>query len=231
MSNKLNDNLTTIDKKQLAMLERVYTLASTKPEINLMSGGSYNYQYTHIQALAEAIRQGAGNNVSRVLFADLLDRCVSAAKQIEWVDSGDRARGTEDEYINACLLTSPKALSEKDQKALAFIREAASKLEALENPPSYPTREEVGNNGIQYLTKIYTCNRPVRVSDFPKLQPYDDAENCLARLLRMELVTNLGIQHEKFLPTTAWTLTQKGYNFIASLLAAPPFEPSDEYDT
>lgn len=64
-----------------------------------MSGGAYNYAYQRIADLALEIRARAGRDPKRLTFARLLDAVAKAARDIEWVDSGDTGPDGADESI------------------------------------------------------------------------------------------------------------------------------------
>lgn len=70
-----------------------------------MSGGSYDYAYMRIDDLAADVdeRNREVKSDLRAKFARLLRLCAVAAKDIEWADSGDTARGSEDAAISAAL--------------------------------------------------------------------------------------------------------------------------------
>lgn len=65
-----------------------------------MSGGSYDYAYSKIEDLAEAIRP---TNPLRKAFKRHLKKVAEACHDIEWVDSCDSGPGDEDAAIRACL--------------------------------------------------------------------------------------------------------------------------------
>lgn len=70
-----------------------------------MSGGSYDYTFRKIEFLADDIEErnrGVKSDL-RAKFARLLRLCAVAAHDIEWADSGDTARGSEDAAISAAL--------------------------------------------------------------------------------------------------------------------------------
>lgn len=68
-----------------------------------MSGGSYDYAYARIEALADQITEAAEDSELRLRFADHLRLVAKAARSIEWVDSGDYALGGEIEDIEKVL--------------------------------------------------------------------------------------------------------------------------------
>lgn len=70
-----------------------------------MSGGSYDYAYHRVEALADEINDRTADP-KRLAFAGLLYECAKAARDIEWVDSGDKAPGDEHEAIEAALNVS-----------------------------------------------------------------------------------------------------------------------------
>jgi hypothetical protein len=83
-----------------------------------MSGGSYNYFYQQLESYAEDIRN-LDINPKRKLFSQLLVLCAKAAKDIEWVDSGDYGPGDEDKAIDEVFL-SLNVNPEVQLKAAAF---------------------------------------------------------------------------------------------------------------
>lgn len=65
-----------------------------------MSGGRYGYAYLKIEELAGDIRP---TSPLRKAFKEHLYKVAAACHDIEWVDSQDCAKGSEDEAIRACL--------------------------------------------------------------------------------------------------------------------------------
>jgi hypothetical protein len=83
-----------------------------------MSGGSYDYLYSKVKDMAEALDR-KGESALRRAFGRHLKLIAEAMYDIEWVDSGDYAKGDEEEAIR-------KALSnESDMKELAILLEDA----------------------------------------------------------------------------------------------------------
>lgn len=73
-----------------------------------MSGGSMDYLYLKVLNAAETVTNEdedgfVKNTELRKAFAEHLFDVALALKQIEWVDSGDSAEGSEDEAIKKCL--------------------------------------------------------------------------------------------------------------------------------
>ena len=91
-----------------------------------MSGGSYDYAYLRVEELADEIELRAGDDPRRVAFAHLLHKCADAAKAIEWVDSFDRAQGSEHEAIDAVVSRSDSLAAAK-----AGVLRAIEKAEAM----------------------------------------------------------------------------------------------------
>lgn len=56
-----------------------------------MSGGSYNYVYSHIYDAAEQVQRNHRDEQHVVAFAKLLIRCGDVMRDIEWADSCDTA--------------------------------------------------------------------------------------------------------------------------------------------
>lgn len=84
-----------------------------------MSGGSYDYFCFKIEHFADQIESRAGKNAWRLAFANHLLLVAKAAKDIEWVDSGDYLEGDEDEAIKAVVSLASIA-PEQIAKARAF---------------------------------------------------------------------------------------------------------------
>jgi hypothetical protein len=63
-----------------------------------MSGGAYEYVYLKIQEFTDNLE--LKNNKRRVVFKKLLYLIATAAKDIEWVDSGDYREGDENESLD-----------------------------------------------------------------------------------------------------------------------------------
>ena len=59
----------------------------------------------------------AGNTPDRILFQQLLRHVADAMYAIEWVDSGDKSPGEEDEAIHRCM----KFLQVPDVQVKAFL--------------------------------------------------------------------------------------------------------------
>lgn len=72
-----------------------------------MSGGAYDYAYGRIENLAADIR---GQSPLRRAFRTHLLKVAKACHDIEWVDSGDKSPGDEDEAICECLGKNTDAL-------------------------------------------------------------------------------------------------------------------------
>lgn len=65
-----------------------------------MSGGSLDYVYRRVDDAADSI---SATTPQRKAFVELLRRVAVALHDIEWVDSGDWAKGDENDAINACF--------------------------------------------------------------------------------------------------------------------------------
>lgn len=92
-----------------------------------MSGGAYDYAYSHIEYLANNIR---ANTPERRAFVALLQKVAEAAHAIEWVDSGDYAEGDEVEPIMKCV-TSSDTLASEIERATALRDELTALIERL----------------------------------------------------------------------------------------------------
>ncbi len=89
-----------------------------------MSGGSYEYAFEHLKDLEGEIRTRTEDPL-RLAFADLLGKCAEAARAIEWVDSWDRAPGSEYEEISRALNFNPEmAVVRQVYKIVARATEA-----------------------------------------------------------------------------------------------------------
>jgi hypothetical protein len=87
-----------------------------------MSGGSMDYFYLKVEWI---INDFAKNTPERSAFAKHLLKISKALKDIEWVDSGDSAPGSESASIRVCL---------QEQDILsAAIEEAEHTIENLQN--------------------------------------------------------------------------------------------------
>lgn len=67
-----------------------------------MSGGSYDYVYARFGDFAESLRRQK-EDPRRAAFAKLVILVADAARDIEWVDSGDCSPGDEHASIDACF--------------------------------------------------------------------------------------------------------------------------------
>ena len=67
-----------------------------------MSGGSYDYAFSHVSDMADRMAGGVQTPL-RIEFAALLERVSVAMRAVEWVDSGDCSYGDEDASIRACF--------------------------------------------------------------------------------------------------------------------------------
>ena len=65
-----------------------------------MSGGEYDYAYIRIESYADEMKVDTEN---RKRFQELLYLVADAAKNIEWVDSGNFEEGAENPAINRCF--------------------------------------------------------------------------------------------------------------------------------
>ena len=97
-----------------------------------MSGGSYDYAYSKLDALADEIRVQANRSdcaAKRVEFSDLLRLCAKAAKAIEWVDSCDTMPGDEIPELNAALgyVVDDRA----EGRWVRRVRELEARLDAM----------------------------------------------------------------------------------------------------
>lgn len=70
-----------------------------------MSGGALNHEYGRISDLADKIRETSSDPL-HLQFANHLDLVAKAARDIEWVLSGDYQSGDEVDSINAALATN-----------------------------------------------------------------------------------------------------------------------------
>ena len=69
-----------------------------------MSGGSYQYAYTHVDAMATDERvSGSEASELRWAFGEHLLLVARAMRAVEWVDSHDRSLGDEDAAIREAL--------------------------------------------------------------------------------------------------------------------------------
>jgi hypothetical protein len=75
-----------------------------------MSGGSYNYAYSHMRGFCDELRERLNGDPRRERFLELVERVAEAMRKVEWVDSGDCGPGDEHAHIDACfaLLGSDK---------------------------------------------------------------------------------------------------------------------------
>lgn len=95
-----------------------------------MSGGSYNYAFSHIDDLASSIRDHGGcgpdyaaSPTLRRAFKAHLEKVAAACRAIEWNDSGD-GDPRETELIEACLSPTAELV-----QAIADAQAAARALE------------------------------------------------------------------------------------------------------
>jgi RecB family exonuclease len=88
-----------------------------------MAGGAYEYFYRKIENLAEDYR--LASTAERRAFASLLSDVAEALHDIEWVDSDDYAKGSENAAIERCL--SKEILLEQ---VIAEAKAAADSLSA-----------------------------------------------------------------------------------------------------
>lgn len=84
-----------------------------------MSGGSYDYAYVRIEEFALAIR---ANTPERKAFKALMFKVAKAAHDIEWVDSCDNSKGSENAAIMECI-TQASILEEAISHALQVKKE------------------------------------------------------------------------------------------------------------
>jgi hypothetical protein len=74
-----------------------------------MSGGSYDYAYTHVESMAARLGQKTETPLRRA-FAQHLKWVADAMHAIEWVDSCDWSRGDEVEAVQKVLGTEASTL-------------------------------------------------------------------------------------------------------------------------
>lgn len=99
-----------------------------------MSGGSYNYLYCTVEEWIETIRNRGGVSVA---FAEHLVKVAKALHDIEWVDSYDNAKGSEEAAILACLtdsdvLDGAARQLEEMKKTVKSLERAIKKFEGKE---------------------------------------------------------------------------------------------------
>lgn len=80
-----------------------------------MSGGSYNYAYSHIEEMAEGLRHT--DLPRRAAFQKLLRLVAVACKEIEWEDSAD---GGDERAAIAAVFAFLKADAATIKKARAY---------------------------------------------------------------------------------------------------------------
>jgi hypothetical protein len=91
-----------------------------------MSGGSYDYSYGKVQEMAGQLI--SSDDPLRVAFANHLRLVAQAMHDVEWVDSGDSAKGSDAEAIQAVLGDSahraelPVILDKAEQLVARFER-------------------------------------------------------------------------------------------------------------
>lgn len=85
-----------------------------------MSGGSMNYLYSKL--LYDATF--ATDTPERLAFKKHLQKVADALHDIEWVDSGDKGPGDENDAIRACLQADAVlwALVEQAKDVMAALR-------------------------------------------------------------------------------------------------------------
>jgi hypothetical protein len=72
-----------------------------------MSGGSYNYAYSHVDDVAGAIESRHTDSPLHLAFAAHLRLVAKAMHDIEWVDSYDYGPGDDLAAIRAVLTSEP----------------------------------------------------------------------------------------------------------------------------
>lgn len=82
---------------------------------NKMSGGSMNYIYSRIEVDVSFEK----NTPERKAFDEHLKLIINALHDIEWVDSGDYAKGDETAAIRACIVNETLR---QDAKRYQYIR-------------------------------------------------------------------------------------------------------------
>lgn len=106
-----------------------------------MSGGSYDYAYTHVEDFAERLSRYP-MTPERKAFSAHLTGIAAAMKAIEWVDSGDCSPPHDIDAIKRALgpMLAPltlEALSEEH----ARLGEQIEKLKASMRPTEAPKGE------------------------------------------------------------------------------------------
>lgn len=102
-----------------------------------MSGGSLDYLYQRLDDLAEAVDRNATKALHRA-FAQHLRKCAKAAKDLEWMLSGDTSPGDEDKSILAVV-----SRQELVETAIQLIRTAIKDAREVEKrlAPKKPRRK------------------------------------------------------------------------------------------
>ena len=67
-----------------------------------MSGGSYDHFYYKLEDVAVQLMRSHQPSYRRA-FGELLYRCATAMKDVEWVDSGDKSPGDDKVSIMNCI--------------------------------------------------------------------------------------------------------------------------------
>ena len=81
-----------------------------------MSGGSYDYAYTHVNDFVWGMEaHGRVLTPARRALKEVLEKASDAMHAVEWVDSGDYAPGDEDDEIAALLTTAAIVAREFDK--------------------------------------------------------------------------------------------------------------------
>lgn len=74
-----------------------------------MSGEAYGHAYWNVREMAQELLRTCGNNPLRVAFARHLLKVSAAMHDVDWVDSGDSAEGSETNSILEVLGENWKA--------------------------------------------------------------------------------------------------------------------------
>lgn len=90
-----------------------------------MSGGSYDYAYTKVDAFASSVRERHRDKPHVVALANHLDAIAKAMHDIEWCDSLDYSWDDEDVHASIRAVVSPEM---ELRAALDWARDAQVRL-------------------------------------------------------------------------------------------------------
>ena len=113
-----------------------------------MSGGRYEYAFTHVENMAEVLKRDL--RPDRRAFGLHLENIAEAMHAIEWVDSGDYAPDGDIEVIKACL-SEDMIMDVLYKNALKAKKDLTSAIDEFKDRQRKRTKRIISENDLSEI--------------------------------------------------------------------------------